>query len=97
VYRLTSGADSRKFQLRNDDRMFSRYSGVAFEVKKRMSSRWQANFGLTLSKATGRQGGGSARSTPLSSQISTASIFGQNPNDFINSDGRLIGDRPVVV
>ena len=30
-------------------------------------------------------------------QISTAGIFGQNPNDFINSDGRLVGDRPVVL
>ncbi|MFA5910480.1 MAG: TonB-dependent receptor [Vicinamibacterales bacterium] len=97
VYRLTSGADSRRFQLRNDDRMFSRYNGVAFEIKKRMSSRWQANFGLTLSKSTGRQGSSSARSTPLSNQNSIASIFGQNPNDFINSDGRLIGDRPVVL
>ena len=97
VYRLTSGANSRLFQLRNDDRMFARYNGIAFEIKKRMSNHWQANFGLTLSKATGRQGGGSARSTPLSSQISTASVFGQNPNDYINSDGRLVGDRPVVL
>jgi hypothetical protein len=97
VYRLTSGASSRLFQLRNDDRMFARYNGIAFEIKKRMSSHWQANFGLTLSKATGRQGGGSARSTPLSSQVSTASVFGQNPNDYINSDGRLVGDRPVVL
>ena len=97
VYRLTSGADSRLFQLRNDDRMFARYHGVEFDIKKRMSNHWQANFGLTLSKATGRQGGGSARSTPLSSQVSTASIFGQNPNDYINSDGRLVGDRPVVL
>ena len=97
VYRLTSGANSRLFQLRNDDRMFARYNGIAFEIKKRMSSHWQANFGLTLSKATGRQGGGSARSTPLSSQISLASVFGQNPNDYINSDGRLVGDRPVVL
>lgn len=100
IYRLTSGASSRKFQLRNDTpfgRMFSRYNGVAFEIKKRMSSRWQGNFGLTLSKSTGRQGSSSARATPLTSQVSTASIFGQNPNDFINSDGRLIGDRPVVL
>ncbi len=97
VYQLTNGADSRRFQLRNDDRMFSRYNGVAFELKKRMSNRWQANFGLTLSKSTGRQGSSSARSTPLSSQISTASTFGQNPNDFINTDGRLVGDRPVVL
>lgn len=97
VYRLTSGSDSRRFQLRNDDRMFSRYNGVAFEIKKRMSSRWQANFGLTLSKSTGRQGSSSARATPLTSQTSTAGIFGQNPNDFINSDGRLVGDRPMVL
>ena len=95
VYRLTGG--DRLFQLMNDDRMFSNYNGVAFEVKKRMSNRWQANFGLTLSKSTGRQGSSSARSTPLSSQVSTAGVFGQNPNDYINSDGRLIGDRPVVL
>lgn len=95
VYRLTGG--SRLFQLQNDDRMFSNYDGVAFEVKKRMSHRWQANFGLTLSKSTGRQGSSSARSTPLSSQVSTAGVFGQNPNDYINSDGRLVGDRPVVL
>jgi hypothetical protein len=97
VLRLTSGASSRRFQLRNDDRMFSRYSGVAFEIKKRMSNHWQGNFGLTLSESTGRQGSSSARATPLTSPISTASIFGQNPNDFINSDGRLAGDRPVVL
>ncbi len=97
VYQLTSGADSRLFQLRNDDRMFSRYNGVAFEVKKRMSNRWQANVGLTLSKSEGRLGSSSARSTPVSTQTSTAGIFGQNPNDFINSDGRLQSDRPVVL
>ena len=64
VYQLTSGAESRFFQLSNDERMFSRYNGVAFEIKKRMSNRWQANFGLTLSKSTGRQGSSSARATP---------------------------------
>ena len=97
VYQLVGSADDRFFQLSNDDRMFARYNGIAFEIKKRMSNRWQANFGLTLSKSTGRQGSSSARATPLSSQISTAGIFGQNPNDFINTDGRLIGDRPVVL
>ena len=96
VYQLTSGLASRQFMLTNDPRMFFDYDGVQFEVKKRMSNKWQANVGLTLSKATGRQGSSSATSTPLSSQISTAGTFGQNPNDFINSDGRVVGDRPVV-
>ncbi len=95
VYRLTGG--DRLFQLMNDDRMYSDYNGVAFEMKKRMADRWQANFGLTLSKSTGRQGSSSARSSPLTSQTSTAGIFGQNPNDYINSDGRLVGDRPFVM
>jgi hypothetical protein len=97
VYQLIGSADARRFQIRNDDRMSARYNGVAFEIKKRMSNRWQANFGLTLSKSTGRQGSSSARATPLTSQTSTAGIFGQNPNDFINTDGRLVGDRPVVL
>ncbi|MEP7116715.1 MAG: TonB-dependent receptor [Acidobacteriota bacterium] len=97
VYQLTSGMASRSFQLSNDDRMDSKYNGVAFELKKRMSHRWQANFGLTLSKSTGRQGSSSARASPTTSQTSTAGIFGQNPNDFINSDGRLVGDRPFVL
>jgi hypothetical protein len=96
VYQLTSGAESRLYQLRNDDRMFAKYNGAAFEVKKRMSNRWQANVGLTLSKSEGRLGSVSARSTPLTNQTSTAGIFGQNPNDYLNSDGRLNGDRPVV-
>jgi hypothetical protein len=97
IFQLTSGSDSRHFELRNDDRMFSDYDGVAFEIKKRMSNRWQANFGMTFSKSVGRQGSSSARATPLTSQVSTAGVFGQNPNDFINTDGRLTGDRPVVI
>jgi hypothetical protein len=100
LYQLQSGSDSRLFQLRNDDRMSMRYNGVAFELKKRMSNRWQANFGYTFSKSTGRQGASSnARSTPLTSQQSTAGIFAQNPNDFINTgtDGRLQSDRPHIV
>lgn len=98
VFRLTSGISSRLFQLRNDERMYMRYTGLAFEIKKRMSNRWQANFGLTLSKSEGRLGSVNPRSTPLTNQTSTAGIFGQNPNDFINTgDGRLNGDRPVVL
>jgi hypothetical protein len=81
----------------NDDRMSSRYQGIAFEIKKRMANRWQANVGYTFSKSTGRLGSSSARNTPVGSQTSTAGVFGQNPNDYINSDGRLHSDRPHVL
>lgn len=97
VYQLQNDPEDRLFQLRNDDRMYAKYNGLAFEVKKRMSNNWQANVGVTLSKAEGRLGSSSARSSPLTAPTSLAGIFGQNPNDFINSNGRLIGDRPVVV
>ena len=60
LYQLTSGTDSRLFQIMNDDRMSSRYQGIAFEIKKRMANRWQANVGYTFSKSTGRLGSSSA-------------------------------------
>ncbi|HMF60771.1 MAG TPA: hypothetical protein VK595_10385, partial [Vicinamibacterales bacterium] len=43
--------------------------------------------------------GSSARFTPSTAQSSQAGSFGRDaagPNDFVNSDGLLIGDRPVV-
>ena len=39
------------------------------------------------------------RFTPTTTQSSQAGTFGRDaagPNDFVNTDGRLIGDRPVV-
>lgn len=103
LQRLTSGAASRIFELRTDPRMQSHYNGVSFQVNKRMSSHWQGTFSLVLSKSEGRIG--SSLGSPTSSQSSSAGGsssggglpgFGANPNDFVNSDGLLIGDKPVV-
>ena len=38
------------------------YKGFNFQLNKRMSNRWQGNFGLTLSKTDGRYGSNNARS-----------------------------------
>jgi hypothetical protein len=98
VYRLVSDAASRVFLETTPDGMYMRYSGVTFMATKRMSHNWQGVVSLVLSKAEGRLGN-SARFTPANSQSSQAGTFGRDaagPNDFINSDGRLIGDRPVV-
>jgi hypothetical protein len=53
-----------------------------------------------LGRSTGRVGS-SRPSTgtafgPAGNQSTTAGLFGRNPNDFINSDGRLIADRPIT-
>ncbi len=93
---LTSGAASRLFQLTNPGDLSTTYKGVHFQVNKRMSSRWQGTVGLTLSKSEGTNGSSNARSAATSNANSTAGVFGQNPNDYVNSDGLLIGDRPVV-
>jgi hypothetical protein len=96
LQQLTSGAASRIFQLSNRDEMEATYKGVHFQVNKRMSNRWQATVGLTLSKSEGRLGSTNARSSATTNANSTAGVFGQNPNDLVNSEGLLIGDRPVL-
>ena len=94
LFRLTSPSSQRLFQLTNPDGLFMRYNGVSIQAQKRMSDRWQLTGSLVLSKAEGRLG--SSEGSPTGAQTSTAGTFGQDPNDFVNTEGRLIGDRPVV-
>ncbi|HEX2443950.1 MAG TPA: hypothetical protein VHJ77_08390, partial [Vicinamibacterales bacterium] len=94
LFRLESDPEQRRFQLTSPDRMFSRYKGLIIQATKRMSDNWQGTFSVVLSKSTGRIG--SSRSSPTADQTGTAGTFGQNPNDFVNTEGRLIADRPVI-
>ncbi|MSO63243.1 MAG: TonB-dependent receptor [Acidobacteria bacterium] len=98
VYRLVSNAADRVFLQTNPAGMYMRYTGVTIMGTKRMSHNWQGVVSLVLSKAEGRLGS-SARLGAASAQSSQAGTFGRDaagPNDFVNTDGRLIGDRPVV-
>ncbi|MGD9904978.1 MAG: carboxypeptidase regulatory-like domain-containing protein [Vicinamibacterales bacterium] len=100
LLQLTSGAASRLFQLTNptgDQALSNTYRGFNLQINKRMSNRWQATFGLTLSKTDGLYGSNNARSSPTTTPNSTAGIFGQNPNDYVNADGLLLHDRPVIL
>jgi hypothetical protein len=98
VYRLLSNPADRVFLQTNPDGMYMRYNGATFALTKRMSQNWQGVLSLVLSKAEGRLAS-SARFNPRTNQSSLSGTFGRDvagPNDFVNSDGRLIGDRPVV-
>lgn len=98
IYRLLSNPGDRVFLQTNPDGMYMRYNGVTIMGTKRMSHNWQGVVSLVLSKAEGRLGN-SARFNAHNSQSSLAQTFGRDaagPNDFVNSEGRLIGDRPVV-
>ena len=103
LQRLTSSSGSRIFQLTTDPRMTSKYNGLSIQVTKRMSNHWQGNFSLVLSKSEGRLG--SSLGSPTAAQTASAGGsnsnaglpgLGANPNDFVNSDGLLIGDKPVI-
>jgi hypothetical protein len=94
LFQLVSDPADRIFELTNPDGMFTRYKGFNVQANKRMSSHWQLGASLTLSKSEGRLG--SSRGGPAAAQSSLAGTFGQNPNDFVNTDGLLIGDRPVL-
>ena len=98
VWRLVSNPADRIFLQTNPEGMHTRYNGATFMLTKRMSANWQAVFSVVLSRAEGRLGS-SARALPTTAQSSQAGSFGRDaagPNDFVNTDGLLIGDRPVV-
>ena len=94
VFRLTNSPDDRLFLLTNPEQMFSRYNGLVLQVRKAMANRWQMVSSLVLGKSEGRLG--SSLDGPGSAQFATAGAFGANPNDYVNSDGLLIGDRPLA-
>ncbi len=94
VFRLASDPAGRTFELTNPEGMTTRYRGFNVQAIKRMSNRWQLGASLTLSRSEGRLG--SSRGGPAAAQSSLAGTFGQNPNDFVNTDGLLIGDRPLL-
>ena len=100
VFQLLSDPGDRLFQLTNPDEMYSRYKALSIQGVKRMSDRWQMTASLVLSKSTGLIG--SSLQDPLDSQSGTPQSpvsgveFGQDPNHYVNTDGRLIADRPVI-
>ena len=98
VWKLLSNPADRIFQMTNPDGMYMKYNGVTFTATKRMANNWQAVYSLVLAKAEGRIGS-SARATSTTTQSSLAGTFGREtagPNDWVNTDGLLVGDRPVV-
>jgi outer membrane receptor protein involved in Fe transport len=92
VFRLVSDVADREFVMTNDDRMFTDVNAFTVQVNKRMSSNWQLTSALTYMRSEGR---GSLSNSDAITQRSGLQFnsFGQNPNNFINTDGLLPGDR----
>jgi hypothetical protein len=100
VFALQSDPANSLYFLTNPPEMFSRFHGLTVQLTKRMSDNWQAVASAVWSKSTGRLGsslnGPADEPSGVASGPSGQPDFGQNPNDYINTDGRLIGDRPFT-
>jgi hypothetical protein len=103
LYKLLTPFSQSLFQMTNVPGLYSRYNGVTMTGTKRMSSNWQGTLSLVLSRSEGREP--SSMAGPASAQSGTSGGFGRvgcgsacygGQNDLVNTDGLLIGDRPVV-
>ena len=92
LQRLLSEPGDRQFLLGNPSTMFTNIDAVNLQVSKRMSSHWQMTAALTYLDSRGRLP--SSAGSPTAGQTGQIVTFGQNPNDYVNTDGKLIANRP---
>jgi hypothetical protein len=101
VYRRDTEASESRFLLTNPNqdpfRLFTDVDAVTVQLQKRMASNWQATASFVYSNARGRIG--SSNSDPLTtiSSLAGRTQVGRDPNSFVNTDGKLVYDRPVTV
>ena len=99
LYQLQSDAEDRLFQITNPDGFNSDINAVSFALVKRMTGKWQMTASATWLRATGslQEGqGGAGEAGSGVGIIQRGGLqfrqFGQNPNSFVNVDGRLKSD-----
>ena len=91
IFRLTSEPGARQFEITNTDKVFTNVHAVSASFTKRMT-RWFANASATWLRSEGLVGGSAFGSTIQQRSALEFSIFGRNPNDYVNGAGRLNGD-----
>jgi hypothetical protein len=89
VFQLVSDPADRQFRIANGEDTGSDVHAVTMGLMKRMTGNWQGNLSATWLRGTGR----------VTESVSGVGIsqrgglqfrdFGKNPNDYVNSDGRL--------
>jgi len=95
LQRLVSDPEGRLFQITNPPGMSTRINAFTVQLTKRMSNRWQMVGSFVYQKARGRLPS-SINDLESAQRGGLRNAFGQNPNDFVNTDDLLIQDRPVV-
>jgi len=97
LFQLQNSVEDLAFMITNRDEMDIDIRAASIGVNKPMSNHWSLNASLTLLRSEGRTPdslGGTSVQQRGGLQFRT---FGRNPNDFVNSGGRLRGDIPVQI
>lgn len=87
------------FLITNPDFFFSRYKGFLVSLTKRMTDKWTMSGSLTISKTEGFHAGsslGPSDDQDASFFQGSNQQYGQDPNDYINGEGLLNGDRTYI-
>jgi len=94
VFNLVSDPGERAFRITNPPGVESDVHAATVTFLKRMSGRWSLNASATYLRGTGRVQ--ESRSGVTLQQRSGLQFrdFGKNPNDFVNTNGRLVLDVP---
>jgi outer membrane receptor protein involved in Fe transport len=99
VFRLVTDPADRQFRITNAPQLFSDINAVSFGLTKRMKDNWQANVSATWMRAEGslQEGQGGAGEQGSGVGITQRGglqfrSFGRNPNQYVNTDGRLRSD-----
>jgi hypothetical protein len=102
LQRLVSDPEARQFLLTNPEEMATTVDAFTVQLGKRMSNNWQLTAALTYLDSRGRLASSNGYKGSLglaglaaaqSGQVYPFAPFGANPNDFVNTDGKLMGDR----
>ena len=94
LLRLVNDPTDLSFVITNRAEMDTDIYAASLGIIKRMSNNWSMNSSITYLQSEGRtpdSGGGSAAAQRGGLQFRR---FGRNPNDFVNTGGRLRGDVP---
>jgi outer membrane receptor protein involved in Fe transport len=99
LFQLQSAPEDRLFRITNPPDFNSDINAVSFGLFKRMTSKWQMTASATWLRATGSlqegQGGAGEEGTGVG-LIQRGGLqfrsFGQDPNQYVNVDGRLKSD-----
>lgn len=94
LQRLISDREDLVFQITNRDEMDTDIYAASVGVVRPMSNNWSLNASLTWLESEGRTPDSLGGASALQRGGLQFRNFGRNPNDFVNSGGRLRGDVP---